>query len=109
MPDFLHRTYDLNQPEMAKESISGMLQAAGFRIVNAAEESFQLCYLDGSALFNHLLTQLGFLDGWRGVVDLEDEEHGFALLEHKLNRIARAHGELGMTVPMLCLEGEKPV
>jgi hypothetical protein len=147
MPDFLHHTYDLNQPEMAsafdqvsfwsarfglflfkylelrpnlerlhmdeahrgtKESISGMLKATGFRIVNAAEDSFQLRYLDGSALFNHLLTQLGFLDGWRRVVDPEDEEHVFALLEHKLNQIASAHGELRMTVPMLYLEGEKP-
>ncbi len=41
-------------------------------------------------------------------MDPEDEEHVFALLEDKLNRIARAHGELCMTVPMLYLEGEKP-
>ena len=41
-------------------------------------------------------------------MDPEDEEHVFALLEHKLNQIAPAHGELRMTVPMLYLEGEKP-
>ena len=107
-PAYLERLHMNEAHRGTRESISGMLQATGFRIVNAAEESFHLRYLDGSALFNHLLTQLGFLDGWRRVVDPEDEEHVFALLENKLNQIARAHGELCMTVPMLYLEGEKP-
>ena len=31
-------------------------------------------YLDGSAFFNHWLTKLGFLDGWRSIVEPEDEE-----------------------------------
>jgi len=107
-PAYLERLHMHEAHRGTIESISGMLQATGFRIVNAAEEAFHLRYLDGSALFNHLLTQLGFLDGWRRVVDPEDEEHVFALLENKLNQIARAHGELCMTVPMLYLEGEKP-
>jgi arsenite methyltransferase len=85
-----------------------MLQAAGFRVVKIREGHFHFRYLDGSALFNHFLTQLGFLDGWRRVVDKEDEERVFALLEQRLNQIASAYGELRMTVPMLYLEGEKP-
>jgi hypothetical protein len=40
-------------------------------------------------------------------VDPEDEEQVFTLLENKLNQIAVARGELGMTVPMLYLEGER--
>ena len=92
-----------------KESISSLLHAVGFRIVNLREDSFQLRYLDGSALFNHALTKFGFLDGWRRVVDPEDEEQVFAVLEHKLNRIANVEGGLHMTVPMLYLEGEKLV
>ena len=91
-----------------KESISAMLQAAGFRIVKIREDSFQFRYLDGSALFNHILTRVGFLEGWRQVVDLEDEQHVFTILENKLNQIASAQGELLMTVPMLYLEAEKP-
>jgi hypothetical protein len=91
-----------------EESLSDLLQERGFRIIKVREDSFQLRYLDGSALFNHPLTKLGFLDGWRRVVDQEDEEQVFALLENKLNQIASAQGELRMTVPMLYLEGEKP-
>jgi arsenite methyltransferase len=91
-----------------RESLSDMLQAAGFRVVKIREDRLHLRYLDGSAFFNHFLTQLGFLDGWKRVVDQEDEERVFALLEDRLNQVARAAGELRMTVPMLYLEGEKP-
>ena len=77
-------------------------------MVKIREDRFHLRYLDGSALFNHSLTQLGFLDGWRRVVDQEDEERVFALLENRLNQLASTAGELRLTVPMLYLEGEKP-
>jgi uncharacterized ferritin-like protein (DUF455 family) len=76
-------------------------------VIKIREDRFQLRYVDGSALFHHLLTQVGFLDGWRQVVDAEDEERVFALLETRLNQVAQAHGELRLTVPMLYLEGEK--
>ena len=42
------------------------------------------------------------------MVDQEDEERVFALLENRLNQLASAAGELRLTVPMLYLEGEKP-
>jgi arsenite methyltransferase len=91
-----------------RESLSDKLQAAGFRVAKIREDRFHLHYLDGSAFFHHFLTQLGFLEDWRQVVDREDEERIFALLENRLNQIARVAGELRMTVPMLYLEGEKP-
>jgi arsenite methyltransferase len=90
-----------------KASLSDLLQAAGFRVVKIREDRFHLRYLDASAFFHHFLTQLGFLEDWRRVVDQEDEERAFAPLEQRLNQMARAAGELRMTVPMLYLEGEK--
>ncbi len=41
-------------------------------------------------------------------VERNELERVFALLENRLNLMARAAGELRMTVPMLYLEGEKP-
>jgi arsenite methyltransferase len=107
-PAYLERLQADEAHRGTKESLSDMLQAAGFRVVKLREDRFHLRYLDGSALFNHSLTQLGFLDGWRRVVDQEDEERVFALLENRLNQLASAAGELRLTVPMLYLEGEKP-
>ena len=48
-----------------KESICKMMEESGFRISNVIEKSFQMRYLDGSALLRHWLTRLGFIDGWR--------------------------------------------
>jgi arsenite methyltransferase len=105
----LERLQQNEEHRGTKESLSGMLQAAGFHTVKIQEAAFQLRYADGSALFYHILTQVGFLEGWRQVVDAEDEEQVFALLETRLNQVAQARGELRLTVPMLYLEGEKRV
>ncbi len=108
-------------------SVCQLLEGAGFRIAKMVEDSFQMRYLDGSAFFNHWLTKLGFLEGWRGVLAPEDEAAVFGLLEARLNALAArstgdpagaggalpgtvagATSELHMTIPMLYLEGQKP-
>jgi arsenite methyltransferase len=88
-------------------SLSALLEQAGFSITRTIEDSFQLRYLDGTAFFNHWLIKVGFLDGWRGVVNGTDEVDVFARLESRLNERAALDGELRMTVPMLYLEGQK--
>ncbi|MEA2573689.1 MAG: hypothetical protein QOH93_987 [Chloroflexia bacterium] len=90
-----------------KESVSALLEGAGFRVTKVVEDSFQMRFADGTALFNHTLTQLGFLDAWRSVVEPADEENIFSEVESRLNEIARQQGELHMTTPMLYVEGEK--
>jgi hypothetical protein len=107
-PMYLERLRSNEEHRGTKASLCDDLHAAGFHVTKIQEEAFQLRYVDGTALFHHILTQFGFLDGWRQVVDPEDEERVFALLENKLDQIAKARGELCMTVPMLYLEGEKP-
>jgi arsenite methyltransferase len=91
-----------------RESLVGMLQATGFGVIRAEEDTFDLRYLDGTALFHHVLTQVGFLDGWRQVVDAEDEEGVFTALEARLNQAANSSAGLRMSVPMLYLEAAKP-
>jgi arsenite methyltransferase len=107
-PAYLERLRRNEEHRGTKELVTSAVQAAGFRAVKSAEDVFHLRYLDGNALFRHRLTRLGFLDGWRQVVDPEDEERVFALLEARLNERAAAQGELRMTIPMLYLEAEKP-
>src|SRR5436309_3778570 len=91
-----------------QESVRGLIEGAGFVVTRVTEESFRLRYLDGSALLNHSLTKLGFLDGWRKVVAPGDEREVFEQLEKRLNEIAARNGELSMTIPALYVEAEKP-
>lgn len=92
-----------------KESVCALLEAAGFYLAKAVEDKFEMRFLDGSAMFHHSLVRFGFLDGWRGVLAQEDEEEVFAMLEKRLNETASRQGELRMSVPMLYVEGRKPV
>jgi ubiquinone/menaquinone biosynthesis C-methylase UbiE len=110
---------ELNRPEQlekleaheahrgTKEAICDLLAQTGWQSVRIVEESFSMRFADGGALFNHSLTRIGFLDGWRSVVDAKEEIMVFEVIEKKLNEVARTVGELRMSVPMLYVEAEK--
>ena len=84
------------------------MEGADFRVSRVVAAAFDRRYLDGSALLRHSLTRLGFLPGWRAVVDPADERPVFARLEAKLNDRARRAGELRLEIPALYLEARKP-
>jgi ubiquinone/menaquinone biosynthesis C-methylase UbiE len=90
-----------------QESICAMLEDCGFRIHRVLVDPFVMRYVDGTALFRHSLTRLGFLDGWRNILDPNDENMVFGELERRLNEVAAREGEVRMTVPMLYVEGVK--
>jgi ubiquinone/menaquinone biosynthesis C-methylase UbiE len=87
-----------------KELHCAIVEEAGFKVSRTLEDRFYLRFLDGSALLRHSLVMIGFLGGWRGVVNPEDEEAVFLRLEQRLNELAEKQGELKMAVPMLYLE-----
>ena len=86
------------------ESLREMLENTGFSITKILKDRFHWRYLDGSALLRHSLTIYGFLDGWRKILNGEDEPLVFQKIEEKLNEIAQEDGELKMSVPMLYVE-----
>jgi ubiquinone/menaquinone biosynthesis C-methylase UbiE len=106
-PEYLVRVDANEEHRGSRQSVSSLLKGAGFRVARVVEDSFVMRFADGTALFNHTLTQLGFLDGWRSVVDPGDDERVFSELERRLNQIAEQIGELRMSTPMLYIEGEK--
>ena len=70
----LGNDYDLQRLDVnenhrgTKNSVSSLLEGAGFRVTKAIEDSFTMRYIDGTALLNHRLTTVGFLEGWKRVV-----------------------------------------
>jgi hypothetical protein len=90
-----------------RDSITALLREAGFHVGTVVEDQFTMRFVDGSAFFRHWLVRVGFLDGWCGVMQPQDEEAVFTAVEAKLNALAAQSGELRMTVPMLYIEGEK--
>lgn len=89
------------------ESFTRLVQESGFRVSKFVEDQFTFRFVDGSALLRHFLTRIGFLQGWRSVVDPTDEEVVFQSLEEALNRVSQQQGGLNLTIPMLYLEAQK--
>ncbi|MDQ3927606.1 MAG: methyltransferase domain-containing protein [Chloroflexota bacterium] len=106
-PQYLERLAANEEHRGTPQTVAGLLESAGFHVAGVVESSFQMRFADGTALFNHTLTQLGFLDGWRRVVDPAEEESIFGEVERRLNQIAGREGELRMTTPMLYIEAQK--
>jgi ubiquinone/menaquinone biosynthesis C-methylase UbiE len=88
-------------------TLRAMVHASGFDVSRILQQPFRMRYLNGGALLRHSLTRFGFLDGWRGAVEPEDEERVFTALEARLDERARRNGVLVMTVPMLYLEAKR--
>ena len=92
-----------------KETVCALFTEAGFAVTKVEEDSFEMRFLDGSAMLRHFLVRIGFLDAWRKIVTTEEEEEVFGLLEKRLNEAASEQSGLRMTVPMLYVQGKKPV
>jgi ubiquinone/menaquinone biosynthesis C-methylase UbiE len=80
----------------SKESVSGLLETAGFEMTRTIEDEFFLRFANGSAMFRHFLVQF-FVEGWRTVVD---DDAVYAKLERQLN----AASPLRFRIPMLYAE-----
>lgn len=92
------------------EGCSELFSGAGFEVTATATDTFVLRYADGSAFLRAYLTRLGFLGGWKSVLqDAEREAAVFEEIESRLNDIARAGGEgLRLTVPAAYVQGRLP-
>ncbi len=80
------------------QSITELVENAGFDVRRMAERQFSLTFVDGRAMLRHSLVKW-FLDGWRGA--LGSDRKMWSRIEQRLNEIA----PLRFTVPMLYIEG----
>ena len=88
----------------SKHALMNLLVENGFTASRCFEQSFQMRFIDGSAMLRHSLVKW-FLDGWRQAVGAANEREVFNALEARLNSAAERDGCVRMTVPMLYLEG----
>jgi arsenite methyltransferase len=86
------------------QKVDSMLFRNGFRISRVVEENGSMRFTNGTALLNHYFIKLGFLDGWKMVLEPDRQEHVFSLLEDSLNGIAARQGCLDLTIPMAYIE-----
>jgi arsenite methyltransferase len=86
------------------EGLSALFERTGFRLAKTHRQTASMRFADGSALLNHYFIKLGFLDGWKTVLEPGDQARVFARLEMKLNTLAETQGALELTIPMAYVE-----
>lgn len=84
-------------------SIRELLEGSHFAVKRVVEHPGVMRYADGTALFSHHFIKLGFLDAWKKVVPGREVET-FAMVRRRLDDVARAAGELRLTIPMAYVE-----
>ncbi|MCK5075537.1 MAG: methyltransferase domain-containing protein [Calditrichia bacterium] len=89
------------------EIVVSLLKDSGFKISKTLTDSFNMRFLDGSALLRHYFIRLGFLDGWKNVIPKSQLNTFFKRLEGNLNGYAKENGELKLTIPLGYIEGIK--
>ncbi len=90
------------------DSVSELVHAAGFNVVDVVTNSFRMRFANGSSLLSHFFIRLGLVQGWKSVVTEALAQQVFDRLEQRLNAVAEERGELALTIPMACLVARKP-
>jgi arsenite methyltransferase len=88
-------------------SISKLFTDAGFTINRHFEEKLEMRFLNGSAFLNHSFIKLGWLAGFKEIIQEVEQVEFFTALERNLNSYAEEKGGLTLTVPMAYIEGKK--
>jgi ubiquinone/menaquinone biosynthesis C-methylase UbiE len=89
------------------EGLAALFDRNGFRISAVRQETGTMRFLDGSSLLRHHFIKLGFLDGWKGVLDPGEQELVFDRLKAELNLLAGARGGLTLRIPMAYVEADR--
>jgi ubiquinone/menaquinone biosynthesis C-methylase UbiE len=79
--------------------VKKLVSENGFTISRIIEDEFNYRFNDGTAMMNHFLIQLAFLESWRGLVSPNRASEIFNEIEQKLNNHANQNGELKLTIP----------
>jgi len=86
------------------ESLEARLTAAGFAVVAVHEREATLRFATPEALFEHHFMRAGFRSGWEAIAG---DPATLARMRDELEEVARARGELRLTIPLVYLEARR--
>jgi arsenite methyltransferase len=84
-----------------------LLNENGYVINEISHDEFAYRFIDGTAMFNHFLIKLAFIDSWKEFVPEEKQNDVFAELVERLNRLAQSKGFIKLTIPFAVIDCEK--
>ncbi|MFZ2491457.1 MAG: methyltransferase domain-containing protein [Thermoanaerobaculia bacterium] len=84
--------------------VASILDESGFTVRRIVERQQTMRFATGTAFLDHYFIKLGFLDGWRSIVDAAEHRSIFTALRRRLDEISTCEGEVRMTIPLAYVE-----
>ena len=90
------------------EYLKELILNSGFAISTINVDGFRLRYNDGTTFLDNYFIRKSFKESWKSILQENQAEQIFMLVEQKLNSLAREQGELVISVPFVCFDCMKP-
>ena len=89
------------------EEFIRLLNENGYVINQILHDKFAYNFVDGTAMFNHFLIKLAFIDSWKELIPEKKQNVFLSALVEKLNQLAVSSGILKLTIPFVIIDCEK--
>lgn len=86
------------------EVLKKMTEDSGFKIKNVIENSFNMKFIDGTAMLNYHFIRSHFVELWKNIIDDSKQYEIFDKLENNLNESAKKQGQLKLQIPFICFD-----
>ena len=89
------------------EEFVRLLNESEYVINEISHNEFAYSFIDGTAMINHFLIKLAFIDRWKELIPEEEQKDFFAELVQRLNHAASITEVLKLTIPFAIIDCEK--
>lgn len=103
-PNISEHIYQKRKPVT---EVKELLHQSGFKLLSSNNDIYYYRFTDGTAMLNHFLIRLAFLDTWINILPEGKREVIFKQIEAKLNEQAGREGGFSMQVPFITMDCEK--
>jgi arsenite methyltransferase len=80
-----------------------LVQHSGFYVEKKIEKSFSYRFVDGTTMLHYFMIREFFMPSWKGIIPEKNVSPVFNEIESRLNQLAKDKGELGLTIPYVCV------
>lgn len=87
--------------------MENLVKESGFKVNQIKHDLFSFRYTDGTAMLNHFLIKIGFMEGWIEILPEDKVKSVFKELENKLNKISEEFTELKLSIPFVTFDCKK--
>lgn len=86
------------------EEFIQLLNENEYIINEISQDEFVYSFVDGTAMFNHFLIKLAFINSWKELIPEEKQNEVFEELVERLNQLAKSKGLIKLTIPFVIID-----